>query len=172
MHPSRRSFIRQTATLLGAMALHRHPAAAFPVADLPENTPEEAFWRQVRQAYAASPTIINLNNGGVCPTPRATLDALDYYNRMCAEAPSYYMWRILDQDREPLRENLAAFAGVPPDEIAINRNTTEVRRALSFIGTHGLTRMSRVKKCTCGTARRRRRHLKVGASRRLRVGPR
>ncbi len=132
MHPSRRSFIRQTATLLGAMALHRNPAAAFPIAELPENTPEEDFWRQVRQAYSASPTIINLNNGGVCPTPRATLDALDYYNRMCAEAPSYYMWRILDQDREPLRENLAALAGVLPDEIAINRNTTEALNTIIF----------------------------------------
>ena len=130
--PTRRSFIRHTATLLGSLALHQQVAAAFPVAALPADTPEEDFWRQVRQAYAASPTIINLNNGGVCPTPRATLDALDHYNRMCAEAPSYYMWRILDQDREPLRENLAALAGVSPDELAINRNTTEALNTIIF----------------------------------------
>lgn len=132
MRTNRRSFIRQTATLLGSLALHQQVAAAFPIADLPAGTPEEDFWRQVRQAYSASPTLINLNNGGVCPTPRATLDALDHYNRMCAEAPSYYMWRILDQDREPLRENLAALAGVSPDELAINRNTTEALNTIIF----------------------------------------
>ncbi|GAC1381103.1 MAG: hypothetical protein NVSMB45_05370 [Ginsengibacter sp.] len=35
------------------------------------------------------------------------------------------MWRILDQGREPLREKLADLAGTSPEEIAINRNTTE-----------------------------------------------
>jgi selenocysteine lyase/cysteine desulfurase len=136
----RRSFIRQSAALLGAFALHQDMVAAFPelkkpaLAGSPLNAGagDEDFWRQVRQAYAASPTLINLNNGGVCPAPRATLDALDYYNRMCSEAPSYYMWRILDQDREPLRENLAALAGVSAEEIAINRNATEALNTVIF----------------------------------------
>lgn len=83
-------------------------------------------------AYGASPSLINLNNGGVCPAPRATMDALDYYNRMCSEAPSFYMWRILDQDREPLRENLATLAGTSPEEIAINRNATEALNTIIF----------------------------------------
>jgi selenocysteine lyase/cysteine desulfurase len=134
---SRRSFIRHTAALLGSVALHQHAAAAFPglstdYAGLKDAASDEDFWRQVRLAYAASPTMINLNNGGVCPMPRATMDALDYYNRMCSEAPSYYMWRILDQDREPLRENLASIAGVNPDEIAINRNATESLNTVIF----------------------------------------
>lgn len=93
---------------------------------------DDDFWRQIRLAYTASPTMINLNNGGVSPTPRATLDALDYYNRMCSEAPSYYMWRILDQDREPLRENLATIAGASTEEIAINRNATEALNTVIF----------------------------------------
>lgn len=137
---NRRSFIRQTAAMLGGIALHQNFSAAFPsLAPFAKSlTPsagkdqDDDFWRQVRMAYAASPTIINLNNGGVCPSPRATMDALDYYNRMCAEAPSYYMWRILDQDREPLRENLAAIAGASPDEIAINRNATEALNTIIF----------------------------------------
>jgi selenocysteine lyase/cysteine desulfurase len=132
--PNRRSFIRQTAALLGGLALHHTDAAAYALPKpprLPED-PEEDFWRQVRQAYASSPTLINLNNGGVCPAPRAAMDALDYYNRMCNEAPSYYMWRILDQDREPLRENLAALAGADPEEIALNRNATEALNTVIF----------------------------------------
>ena len=83
-------------------------------------------------AFACSPTIVNLNNGGVSPSPRATMDALDYYNRMCNEAPSFYMWRILDQDREPLRQNLADLAGADAEEIALNRNTTEALNTIIF----------------------------------------
>src|SRR5262245_16096768 len=118
---NRRSFIRQAAALLGSFALHPSLEAAMPY--LPDReSPEDDFWRQVRQAYAASPTLINLNNGGVSPSPRATMDALDYYNRMCNEVPSYYMWRTLDADREGLRYNLARLAGCSPEEIALNRN--------------------------------------------------
>lgn len=132
----RRSFIRQSAALLGAFALHQNTGAAFP--DLPslslsdQDPDHEDFWRQVRMHYAASPNIVNLNNGGVCPAPRATMDALDYYNRMCNEAPSYYMWRTLDEDREPLRENLARLAGCDAGEIAINRNATEALNTVIF----------------------------------------
>lgn len=132
---NRRSFIQQTAALLGGLALHQMPAAAFPLratAFSRLTADNEEFWRQIRLAFAASPTLINLNNGGVCPAPRATLDALDYYNRMCNEAPSYYMWRILDQDREPLRDNLAALAGCDREEIAINRNATEALNTVIF----------------------------------------
>ncbi len=141
----RRSFIRQSAAMLGAFALHQNFAAAFP--QITQGPPSSSydlangmvsagdtddFWRQIRLAYAASPNIINLNNGGVSPSPRATMDAVDYYNRMCSEAPSYYMWRILDQDREPVRENLAQLAGVSPEEIAINRNATEALNTIVF----------------------------------------
>lgn len=138
---NRRSFIRQTAAMLGSLALHQTAQAAFmkdfsgaPVLNpaTPAASPEEDFWRQIRMAYASSPTLINLNNGGVSPAPRATLDALDYYNRMCNEAPSYYMWRILDIDREPLRYNLAALAGANPEEIAMNRNSTEALNTIIF----------------------------------------
>lgn len=133
----RRSFIRQTATLLGSLALHPNFASAFPgtspASDIGDGAAgEDDFWRQIRLAFAASPNIINLNNGGVSPAPRATMDALDYYNRMCNEAPSYYMWRILEEDREPLRYNLAALAGVSPDEIALNRNATESLNTIIF----------------------------------------
>jgi selenocysteine lyase/cysteine desulfurase len=140
---NRRSFIRQTAAMLGGLALHQSAQAAF-LKDLPESDrsgdlgtirnpkSEDDFWRQIRLAYASSPNIINLNNGGVSPAPRATLDALDYYNRLCNEAPSYYMWRILEQDREPLRYNLAALAGADPEEIALNRNSTEALNTVIF----------------------------------------
>ncbi len=133
----RRSFIQQSAAALGGLALHHSVRAAFPdIAparpSLDPTADEEDFWRQVRAAYACSPTLINLNNGGVSPSPRAAIEALDHYNRMCNEAPSYYMWRILDQDREPLRMNLAVLAGVASDELALCRNATEALNTLIF----------------------------------------
>ncbi|HEX5625531.1 MAG TPA: aminotransferase, partial [Saprospiraceae bacterium] len=67
----------------------------------PDTQDEEAFWQQVRQAYSVSPSIINLNNGGVSPQPRVVQEAVEFYNRMSNELPSYYMWRVLDQGREP-----------------------------------------------------------------------
>ncbi|MBX2953354.1 MAG: aminotransferase class V-fold PLP-dependent enzyme [Leadbetterella sp.] len=86
---------------------------------------DEDYWAQVGQAYTTSPQIINLNNGGVSPSPQIVQDAVERYNRYANEAPTYYMWRIMDQGREPLRENLATYAGCSAEEIAINRNATE-----------------------------------------------
>lgn len=96
---------------------------------------EEDFWLQIRQAYSVSPSIINLNNGGVSPQPRVVQEAVEYYNRLSNEAPSYYMWRILDQGREPLREKMAALAGCSAEELAFNRNSSEALETVIF-GLH------------------------------------
>src|SRR3981081_4584766 len=68
---------------------------------------EEDFWYYIQESFTVSPTLINLNNGGVSPAPKTVQDAVKRYYDFCNEAPSYFMWRILDQGREPLRANLA-----------------------------------------------------------------
>src|SRR6202000_3238970 len=68
---------------------------------------DEDYWSIIQQAFTVSPAIINLNNGGVSPSPRIVQEAVERYNKLSNEAPSYFMWRILDQGREPLREKLA-----------------------------------------------------------------
>ena len=93
---------------------------------------DETFWQQVRQAYTVSPTMINLNNGGVSPQPKVVQEAVVRYNELSNETPSYYMWRILDQGREPLRRKLADLAGCSPEELAINRNTSEALETVIF----------------------------------------
>jgi selenocysteine lyase/cysteine desulfurase len=85
----------------------------------------EEIWKQIRLAFTVNPNLINLNNGGVSPQPKVVQDAVDRYYHYSNEGPSYYMWRILDQGREPLRQQLASLAGVDAEEIAIQRNTTE-----------------------------------------------
>lgn len=86
---------------------------------------EEDFWYYIQQSFTVSPYLINLNNGGVSPAPKTVQDAMKRYYDYSNEAPSYYMWRILDQGREPLRRNMAKTAGCSPEEIAINRNSSE-----------------------------------------------
>lgn len=93
---------------------------------------EEDFWYYIQQSFTVSPEIINLNNGGVSPAPKTVQDALKRYYDFCNEAPSYYMWRILDQGREPLRRNLAKLAGCDTEEIAINRNSSEGLETVIF----------------------------------------
>lgn len=99
---------------------------------LEDSIQEETFWYQIKQAYTVSPNIINLNNGGVCPAPKVVQDAVDRYNKLTNEAPSYYMWRILDQGREPVRRKLAELAGCSPEEVAINRNSSEALETVIF----------------------------------------
>ncbi len=139
----RRGFVKQMASVLGGfaiassidMSLKDGLIAAESKANHltpPEFAKDEEFWYWIRESYTVSPHLINLNNGGVAPQPKVTQDAQDKYNRMCNEGPSYYMWRILDAGREPLRENLAELAGCSAEEIAINRNSTEGLNTIIF----------------------------------------
>ena len=111
--------------------LHR---ALQDVSNIPpgELASDEEFWYYIQQSYTVSPSLINLNNGGVAPSPKTVQDAMKRYHDMCNEAPSYYMWRILDQGREPLRTNLAKLAGCENEEIAIQRNASEALETVIF----------------------------------------
>lgn len=137
----RRSFIKKSATLgLGAFGINslfnELHAADFRSAkslwkdDLGDN---EDYWKVVQEAYSASKSeIIILNNGGVSPSPLVVQEALEKYNRQAAQGPSYYMWRIMDKGREPLRQRLATLGGCDPEEVAINRNATEALNTVIF----------------------------------------
>ena len=133
---NRRSFLRQAATLAGAFSTNSlfqqaHAAeflrAGSRIAGVsPEVTAQdEDYWSVIQRAYSVNPNLINLNNGGVSPAPIVVQQAVERYNQLANEGPSYYMWRVIDQGREPLREKLALLAGAKPEEIAINRNSTE-----------------------------------------------
>ncbi len=133
---SRRKFFQKSFALAGAASLSTlsFRAQAEDISDAllelnllsPEDAAgDEDLWARMAQAYTVSPTILNLNNGGVSPQPKVVQDAVDRYYHLSNEAPTYYMWQILDRGREALRRKLADLAGVAPDEVAINRNTTE-----------------------------------------------
>lgn len=93
---------------------------------------DEDFWKWVRQCYTVNFDIINLNNGGVSPQPKVVQEAFENFNRTSNYGPSYYMWRIIDQGREPLRKELAELAGCSPEEVVVNRNATEALETIIF----------------------------------------
>ena len=143
MPHDRRSFLRRSAVLAGAFSANslfrqahasefedaaRGVAGRAP-AEVAQN---EDYWSVIQRAYSVNPDIINLNNGGVSPAPIVVQEAVERYNQLSNEGPSYYMWQILDQGREPLREKLAALAGAKPGEIAIDRNSTEALNTIIY----------------------------------------
>lgn len=143
MPANRRNFLQRTGALAAAAFVHAFTQPAWSK-DLQKAirdadgisgdclATDEDFWYYIQQSFTIASGIINLNNGGVSPAPRTVQDAMKRYYDLSNEAPSYYMWRILDQGREPLRANLARLAGCDPSEIAINRNASEGLETVIF----------------------------------------
>src|SRR5207253_2542478 len=93
-----------------------------PVDDI---TRDEDFWREVQEAFTLDRTIINLNNGGVSPSPRVVQDAMRRYLEYSNTAPAYTMWQVLEPEIEAVRHRLAASFGCDAEEMAITRNASE-----------------------------------------------
>jgi isopenicillin-N epimerase len=94
----------------------RHPA---------DVAADEDYWREVQQAFTVDRTLINLNNGGVSPSPRVVQDAMRRYLEISNQAPAYSMWQLLEPQVESVRKGLAAAFGCDPEEMAITRNASE-----------------------------------------------
>jgi isopenicillin-N epimerase len=85
----------------------------------------EDYWREVQGAFALDRTMINLNNGGVCPSPRVVMEALKRYLDQSNLAPSLNMWQQVEPGIEGVRRDLAHEFGCDPEEMAITRNASE-----------------------------------------------
>jgi selenocysteine lyase/cysteine desulfurase len=86
----------------------------------------EDYWAEVARAFTIDRSFINLNNGGVSPSPAVVQEAM---SRHLAVANSTPTWQALTSavaaQREVVRQRLAAHWGVDAEEIAITRNTSE-----------------------------------------------
>jgi selenocysteine lyase/cysteine desulfurase len=131
---ARRDFLRQIvpAGLVGAAALKtdwlgRIASASAAAADRPaaEVAADEDYWREIQQAFTLDRTIINLNNGYTCPSPRVVHEALKRYLDSSNQAPIHFMWNQLEPNVEQVRRKLAAEVGCDPEELAITRNASE-----------------------------------------------
>jgi selenocysteine lyase/cysteine desulfurase len=86
---------------------------------------DEDFWVTIQQAFDVDRSLVNLNNGGVAPSPRVVQDALRRYLEFSNNAPAITMWSVLEPEIEGVRNRLAAQFGCDPEEMAITRNASE-----------------------------------------------
>jgi len=86
---------------------------------------DEDFWFTIQNAFSVTRGIINLNNGGVSPSPRIVTEALVRYIWQQEDATAYTMWQILEPQSETIRTGLAELFGCDREEIAITRNASE-----------------------------------------------
>ncbi len=138
--PNRRDFLGSAAAAIGVSQLPAFNTQAVDIArDLaghpgsPADTADdENFWAEVARAFTVDRTLVNLNNGGVSPSPSFVQDAmkrhLDYSNL----APTYTMWRVLEPQREGVRARMAREWGVDAEEVAFTRNASESLQTCQF----------------------------------------
>jgi selenocysteine lyase/cysteine desulfurase len=86
----------------------------------------------VQAAFDVDRNIVNLNNGGVSPSPRLVQDALRRDQARANEAPAYAMWSVLEPEVEIVRARLAALFGCDAEEVAITRNACESLETVLF----------------------------------------
>ena len=83
------------------------------------------YWSEIRRAFDADRTLINLNHGGVAPAPSGVLEAMIRDLRFANVAPSHHMWDLLEPRIESVRRELAREFGCDPEELAVTRNASE-----------------------------------------------
>ena len=86
---------------------------------------DEDFWFTIQNAFSVTRGIVNLNNGGVSPSPRIVTEALVRYIWQQEDATAYTMWQILEPQSETIRTGLAELFGCDREEIAITRGASE-----------------------------------------------
>lgn len=86
---------------------------------------DEDYWAMIQQAFSVTRGIVNLNNGGVSPSPRMVTEAFVRYTWQQEDATAYTMWQILEPQSETVRTGLAEVFGCSAEEIAITRNASE-----------------------------------------------
>ena len=129
---SRRAFLR-TAGAAGTAAfafkgkaLERVTEAAQSMANMrPEEVAkDEFFWREIQLAFKLDRSLINLNNGFTCPTPRVALESVWRYMDMINMLPVHYQGPIAG-NTQTIRRRMAAEFGCGEEEMALTRGASE-----------------------------------------------
>jgi isopenicillin-N epimerase len=137
---TRRSFLRgfSSAGLVAASFSEQGIARAIDATRfIKGRTPEdvaadEDFWFEVQQVFTVDRSLINLNNGGVSPSPRVVQDAMRRHLEYSNQATAQTMWRILEPQLESVRKRLARAFGCDAEEMAITRNASEALEICQF----------------------------------------
>ncbi len=129
---SRRSFLRM-AGAAGTAALGLKANGFERVADAVQSaagmTPDEVakdefFWREIQLAFKLDRTLINLNNGFTCPTPRVAMEAVWRYMDIINMLPVHYQAQVAE-NTQTIRRRMAAEFGCDLEEMALTRGASE-----------------------------------------------
>jgi len=86
---------------------------------------DEAIWRDVQASWAVDRSILNLENGGIQPSPALVNHAFIEAWQQGHAAPAYTLNRVLMPQLDEVRTRLASAFGCDLEELALTRNTTE-----------------------------------------------
>src|SRR5260370_12660089 len=125
---NRRDFLRGAEALALAALMNR----AYDHLSPEDVAADENYWNTIRRAYVPDPTILNLNNGGVAPSPITVLEAEIEAIRYSNQLPSYRMWHDLEPRIEDVRKTLARMWNADPECLAIRRNPSESLQIANF----------------------------------------
>ena len=93
---------------------------------------DDDFWAEIGRAFTVDRSLINLNNGGVSPSPAWVQEAMGRHLAYSNTAPTYAMWQVLEPQREGVRKRMAREWKVDPEEVAFTRNAPEGLQICQF----------------------------------------
>jgi len=89
-----------------------------------EGSPDGKYWEAISKHFLFQDDLIMMNNGTLGPMPEPVFNALMKYFKVQATNP-YDCYNFFPTLKGEVRNKLSKFIGASPDEVAINRNTTE-----------------------------------------------
>jgi selenocysteine lyase/cysteine desulfurase len=129
---SRRHFMKLLvgSSALSLAALNRASAAVYDsIARLnqqypPNQSPDGAYWAEIRRHFLMQGELCMMNNGTVGPMPEPVFNTLVKYFRIQVTNP-FDVYNFYSSRKEEVRRKLAQFINASPEEVVISRNTTE-----------------------------------------------
>ena len=61
---------------------------------------DEGYWAEVRRAFDVNAAYLNLNNGGVSPSPRAVTESMAAWLALSNQAPAHTLWELAEPQVE------------------------------------------------------------------------
>ena len=138
---SRREFLGALSVPAASLAIGGgfalRPLESAEAGDLPPDLPHrhgsgEDFWFECARAFTVDRSLVNLNNGGVSPSPQFVQAAMKRHLDFSNTAPPYTMWKVLEPQREAVRQRFARRFGCDTEEVAFTRNASEGLQICQF----------------------------------------
>ena len=128
----RRDFVRTMigGSALSIVAMNKLNAAVYQSITklnqkfIKDNSPDGLYWDAVAKHFMFQDSVIMMNNGTVGPMPEPVFNTLMKYFKVQATNP-YDCYNFFPTLKDEVRNKVADFINASPNEIAINRNTTE-----------------------------------------------